>query len=190
VGTADADHPRGVRPQRAGQPLTDPPIRLARAADVGRLREIEAAAGEAFRDAGMPEVADYPLPTDESLAPYVSGGRAWVATEDGVAVAYVVADEIDGCAHVAQVSVHPGWARRGIGRALLDRVDAWAAERGLPAVTLTTFADVPWNAPYYARLGFAVVDAPEPGLRAVREHEAAIGLDRWPRVAMRRRPAR
>ena len=59
---------------------------------------------------------------------------------------------------------------------------------GLPALTLTTFAYVPWNAPYYARCGFRVLDDAEitPGLRAIREQEAALGLDRWPRVCMRR----
>jgi hypothetical protein len=55
-------------------------------------------------------------------------------------------------------------------------------------VTLTTFADVPWNAPYYRRLGFADVPpgAQGPGLRRLRAHEAEVGLDRWPRVAMAR----
>lgn len=59
---------------------------------------------------------------------------------------------------------------------------------GLPTLTLTTFADVLWNAPYYARLGFDVIPNRElsAGLRGLREHEAAIGLDAWPRVAMRR----
>ena len=49
-------------------------------------------------------------------------------------------------------------------------------------------ADVPWNAPYYARLGFRVL-APDQigdGLRRIRGHEAALGLDRWPRVVMYR----
>jgi hypothetical protein len=47
---------------------------------------------------------------------------------------------------------------------------------------------VPWNAPYYARLGFRILDdtAVTPGLRAIRRREAEIGLDRWPRVCMRR----
>lgn len=62
------------------------------------------------------------------------------------------------------------------------------SHQGCSALTLTTFADVPWNAPYYARLGFEAVP-PErltPGLRAVRDHEATVGLDAWRRVAMRR----
>jgi hypothetical protein len=31
---------------------------------------------------------------------------------------------------------------------------AWAQRHGLAALTLTTFTDVPWNMPYYERLGF------------------------------------
>ena len=55
-------------------------------------------------------------------------------------------------------------------------------------MTLTTFAEVPWNAPYYARLGFTILatDQLTPGLRRIRDHEVARGLDAWPRVAMRR----
>jgi hypothetical protein len=53
---------------------------------------------------------------------------------------------------------------------------------------LTTFAHVPWNAPYYVRCGFRVLDDAEitQGLQAIREREAAMGVDRWPRVCMRR----
>jgi hypothetical protein len=65
---------------------------------------------------------------------------------------------------------------------------AWAADQGFPAVTLTTFTEVPWNGPYYQRCGFRFLDDDEltPGLRAIREYEATLGLDAWPRAAMRR----
>lgn len=55
-------------------------------------------------------------------------------------------------------------------------------------LTLTTFAYVPWNAPYYARLGFEIIppDHVAPGLRDVRQHEASAGLDAWPCVVMSR----
>jgi GNAT superfamily N-acetyltransferase len=93
-----------------------------------------------------------------------------------------------GCLHVEQVSVDPGSARRGLGRALLGHAADQAPAAGLPALTLTTFADVPWNAPYYTRCGFRVLHDADitPGLRAIRHHEATLGLDRWPRVCMRR----
>jgi hypothetical protein len=37
----------------------------------------------------------------------------------------------------------------------------WAKENGYPAVTLRTFRDVPWNAPFYEHRGFHVVDSAE-----------------------------
>lgn len=103
-------------------------------------------------------------------------------------MAYCVVDIVDGNAHIEQVSVHPDAARRGRGAQLIDHIEEWARDRGLPEITLTTFVDVPWNAPYYTRLGFGIVVDSDlgPGLRALREHEAAQGLDRWPRVAMTR----
>jgi hypothetical protein len=75
-----------------------------------------------------------------------------------------------------------------IEQALLEHAAGRAATGDIGALTLTTFAQVPWNAPYYARCGFRVLDEAEltPGLRAIRHREAGLGLDRWPRVCMRR----
>lgn len=162
-------------------------IRPASAADLPVLQEIEVAAGRCFIDVGMPEVAgDEALPLAE-LDRHRRSGLAWVAVDgDDRPLAYLVAEVLDGALHVEQVSVHPSHARRRLGRALLDHAAGEAAARGFERLTLTTFEDVPWNAPYYRRCGFVVLDEPEwgPGLRAVREREAAHGLDRWPRVAM------
>jgi len=159
-------------------------IREASLTDLPILRDIERAAGAPFREVGMAAIADdEPLTIDE-LTAYQRAGRAWV--HGTPPVAYVLADEVDGYAHIEQISVHPGHSRRGIGRELIDHVGTWAAGRGLAGLTLTTFTDVPWNAPYYTRLGFTVVTDLTPGLLAIRDHEAAIGLDTWPRVAMRR----
>lgn len=103
-------------------------------------------------------------------------------------MAYLIADLVDGCVHIEQVSVRPDHGRRGVGRALLDYAATRARSEGAPALTLTTFAEVPWNAPYYRRCGFRILGEGElaSGLRAIREREAAHGLDRWPRVCMRR----
>src|SRR3954466_6277409 len=138
------------------------------------LQDIERAAGECFRDIGMPEIADdddFPL---EVLAAYLRAGRAWVAV-NGRPVAYLIADRVDGNLHVEQVSVHPDSARRGIGRSLLDHLTAHAISAGAPALTLTTFTQVPWNAPYYARCGFQLMDDSRltPGLREIRGREGA-----------------
>ncbi|AXI77693.1 GNAT family N-acetyltransferase [Peterkaempfera bronchialis] len=164
-------------------------IRPALVDELPLLQDIERAAGQCFRDLGMPEIADdEPLPVDE-LARYQRSGLAWVAVDGSDhPVAYLLAEPVDGGLHIEQVSVHPDSARRGVGRSLLDHAAARAAADGRSALTLTTFSQVPWNAPYYARCGFQPLpeEALTPGLRAIRRQEAAHGLDRWPRICMRR----
>jgi ribosomal protein S18 acetylase RimI-like enzyme len=131
---------------------------------------------------------DEPLSITE-LTAFQQNDRAWVITDDADRpVAYLLLDVVDGNAHVEQVSVHPSHARQGLGKTLLDTAAAWAQQHGLAALTLTTYTNVPWNAPYYRRLGFQIMPEEEitEGLRRIREHEQARGLARWPRVTMRR----
>ncbi|MGW6846163.1 GNAT family N-acetyltransferase [Streptomyces sp. NPDC054958] len=164
-------------------------VRPARPTDAAVLQDIERAAGRCFRDIGMPEIADDEPPTLDELAAYRRAGLAWVSVgEADVPVAYLIAERVEGNLHVEQVSVHPDHARRGLGRGLLEHLAEFAGRAGVPALTLTTFTEVPWNAPYYARCGFRQLDEAEltAGLREIREREAAHGLDRWPRVCMRR----
>jgi GNAT superfamily N-acetyltransferase len=164
-------------------------IRAARAAEVSRLRDIDRDAGQIFRDIGMPEAAEFEPRTLGELEESLRAGLLWVAADEGDEPAsFLMAVLLDGCLHVEQLSTDPASARRGVGRALLDHAADRARADGLPALTLTTFADVPWNGPYYERCGFRVLRDAEltPGLRAVRAHETALGLDRWPRVCMRR----
>jgi ribosomal protein S18 acetylase RimI-like enzyme len=164
-------------------------LRAAREDDLLALRELERAAGAAFRDLGMAAVADDEPPSVTDLAAFQQGGRAWVITDSADRpVAYLLLDVVDGNAHIEQVSVHPDHARQGLGKTLLDTAATWAEQHGLAALTLTTYLDVPWNSPYYQRLGFQIMaeDQIGDGLRRIREHEQARGLARWPRVAMRR----
>ncbi|EPJ34256.1 hypothetical protein STAFG_8665 [Streptomyces afghaniensis 772] len=163
-------------------------IRPATAAELPALQDIERAAGAPFRDLGMPEIADDEPPALDVLERYREAGRCWVAADErDHPAAYLVAEPVDGALHIEQVSVHPRAARRGVGRHLLAHAADRAREEGLSALTLTTFAEVPWNAPYYARLGFRTLSEADltPGLRRIRATEAEHGLDRRPRVCMR-----
>jgi N-acetylglutamate synthase-like GNAT family acetyltransferase len=163
-------------------------IRLATSADLAEIPVIELAAGELFRTVGMTEVAEHAPPSLEALEKWRGEGHIRVADDGtGRPVGFLLHEDVDGAAHIEQVSVHPEVAHRGIGRALIDDL----GERAGRALTLTTFADVPWNAPYYARLGFRTLSGDEvtPGLREIRRAEDAMGLDAWPRVCMRREPA-
>lgn len=162
-------------------------IRLTRSVDLAVIQRIELAAGELFRDIGMADIADHPVPTLALLADYQRAGRSWVAVDGSdQPIAFALVKIIDGRAHIEQVSVDPAYARRRIGRDLIDHVESWAAGLGLSALTLTTFRDVEWNGPYYGRLGFTVL-APAghgPELAAVMVEEAAHGLDPAQRIAM------
>lgn len=164
-------------------------IRTPADGELPALQEIEVAAGRPFAAIGMALIADDPPPSLTTFAAYRDDGRAWIATDPSDRpIAFILADIVDGDAHITQVSVHPDHAHQRIGAALIEHVATWARHRGLPALTLTTFTDVPWNGPYYARLGFHPVpdaDLP-PELRAIRAEETGRGLDRWPRTAMLR----
>jgi GNAT superfamily N-acetyltransferase len=164
-------------------------IRFATADEFPVLQDIERAAGDPFRGLGMVEIAEDEPPAADVLELCRRAGRLWVTADDeDRPVAYLMGEPVDDAFHVEQVSVHPAAARRGVGRALLGYAADRAHEEGLTGLTLTTFAEVPWNAPYYTRLGFRVLAEADltPGLREIRAHEARLGLDRWPRVCMRR----
>jgi GNAT superfamily N-acetyltransferase len=164
-------------------------IRGARPDDLALLVEIERAAGETFLQLDADLFADHDPGSVERLTPYVDGGRAFVSVDAGdTPVGYLLLDPVDGAAHIEQVSVHPDHARKGFGRALIEHAASWASTHDLHSLTLTTYVDVPWNGPYYERLGFRYLgpDDETPGLRAIREHERALGLEVWPRTCMRR----
>ena len=163
------------------------PVRPARADELAVLQEIEVAAGARFAEVGMTYISEHDPPPLDRLEHYRRVGRAWVSTDPADRpVGYLIADLLDGNAHIEQVSVHPDVGRRGVGRSLIDHATAWAADRGLRAVTLTTFTEVPWNAPYYARCGFIPVAEGDmgPELAALWAEERERGLARHPRVAM------
>jgi GNAT superfamily N-acetyltransferase len=153
------------------------------------LREIERDAGQAFAEIGMDEIAnDEPLSV-RKLGLFLTAGRAWVAVDDQDSpVAYLLSRVVDGAAHIEQVSVARVAASHRVGAMLIDHLSRTAADGEPMAVTLTTFRDVPWNAPYYERLGFVVVPAADQGpqLAALVAREALAIPGNFPRVAMRR----
>ncbi|MCA1675418.1 MAG: GNAT family N-acetyltransferase [Actinobacteria bacterium] len=162
------------------------PIRLATTSDIAQIQTIEEEAGKLFRDMGMVQVADEPPPTTASLIDTLEQQHAWVFADDaGATVAFILIASVDGDCHIEQVSVRPSHSRRGIGRELIEHAAGAARAKGQHALTLTTFRDVPWNAPYYERLGFTALAEDEmgPGLALAFARD-----DRFPepRVAMRR----
>ncbi|WP_347876386.1 GNAT family N-acetyltransferase [Microbacterium oxydans] len=101
------------------------------------------------------------------------------------AVGFVHVLEIDGHAHLEQLSVLPSFGRRGIGRRLVQAALSETRSRGHQTITLRTYRDVPWNAPFYASCGFTVTEPDSTLLRSLVDTETALGLFRYgPRVQM------
>ncbi|UQX90354.1 GNAT family N-acetyltransferase [Jatrophihabitans telluris] len=68
-------------------------------------------------------------------------------------------ETLGGQAQVAGLFVALTSMRRGVGSALLAEAAEWARAAGHQCLTVTALADVPWQAPFFARCGF--VPAPE-----------------------------
>ncbi len=173
-------------------PPTEPTIELAREEDLGHLPEIERRAARLFSPEDLPpEVAARTMPPDR-LRSAQREQRLWVAREEEggrpVGFALLGVRRRDAC--LEEIDVDPDHGRRGLGRRLVETVRDAARARGHDRLLLATFRDVPWNAPFYARLGFEIVERigegeRDAGLRAMRREDVEAGLDPSRRVLMR-----
>ena len=161
-------------------------VRPTRPGDVTALPAIERAAGERFRD--YPELAwlaEGEVISAEQHLDYAERGLSWLALANDQPVGFILAELHVSSLFIVELSVHLDWQGKGIGRRLIACVAYQARKRGLASLTLTTFRDVPWNAPFYARLGFEMITTLTPELREKREEEMAHGLAYDARCAMR-----
>jgi GNAT superfamily N-acetyltransferase len=183
-------------PLRKGAVSGAPPMRCqlmyriatARPSDLPQLPAIELAAATLLAGYAPASVL-VETTTQVALEAAQRRGRLWVALADGVPVGFAHVEVLErDTAHLEEIDVHPEHGRRGLGRRLVIAVCRWAAANGYWWVTLTTFRDVPWNMPFYARLGFEEIPPEQlsPALLCVIEDETLRGLDPRRRVVMRR----
>jgi GNAT superfamily N-acetyltransferase len=126
---------------------------------LGGLPALEVASDTLFATLGIGPLPP-PGPVEElarSLVVLVSGDPP---------VGFARIDLVAGGAHLEQLAVHPDHGRRGLGRALVRAACAWAAAAGYDDMTLATYRDVPWNAPFYASEGFSERGAVDDWYRA------------------------
>ena len=123
----------------------------------------------------------------EAYAPLLADNLVWVVEADGALVGFAACEAFDDALHLWELAVRRECQGLGFGRALVAACIAEARIRGLPAVTLATFRDIAWNAPFYAGSGFAEVPAValNPRLAGDLDAEARRGLDVANRCAMR-----
>lgn len=126
----------------------------------------------------------------ERAAALAARGFALVAVDAGQrTLGFVHVLEFDARFHLEQLSVHPDAQRRGLGAALVTAAEDGVRARGASVVTLRTFADVPWNAPFYRRHGYVDAELPV-ALTPLLEVEERLGLLRaGPRVTLAKQVA-
>lgn len=155
-------------------------IRLASALDIQALPEIERSAALAFAD--IPDLAwveELPLIPESEHSIAVEEKTCWVAELDGELVGFLLATKSGRELYIRELSVSSTEQRKGVGTDLINAVIE-ASRDAVERVTLTTFRDVPWNRPFYERLGFSVVVAPTEKLlrELVREKNAGLPIHR------------
>lgn len=168
--------------------VDDIAIRAARASDLPGLGPLELQAAARFVDSPHPYARDLPPFDLAELAGLQRAGTVWVAvTAADEPIGFAIAGWLGDEPYLHELDVAPAYARRGIGRALIAQVAAWGRTTGRSSLLLSTFVDVPWNAPYYARLGFEIIPLADytPVLQAQRARDGAAGLRVQSRVIMR-----
>ncbi|MBO9421177.1 GNAT family N-acetyltransferase [Labrenzia sp. R4_2] len=138
-------------------------IRQTRKSDISVLQAVEISASRAFLEIeGLETFADGSCATEEQHLSAIEPGTSWTAeTNNGQQVGFLAAIPENDALHVYEISVHSDYQKKGIGKALTEHAEAHARALGLSEMTLTTFRNVPWNAPFYERLGFQILKLKE-----------------------------
>lgn len=140
-------------------------VRWASDEDIPDIISISSSATKKF--GSIPELADLAGSdeTPEKVHEWLTKGRIYVADVDGVAAGFIAAHPMDDTLYIAEISTSAAYQGRGVGGALINAVFGWATERATQEgsrtarVSLTTYADVPWNGPWYRKHGFKEVEA-------------------------------
>jgi GNAT superfamily N-acetyltransferase len=165
-------------------------IRPAREDDAALLPTIERSAAQSFqRVPGLKWITEGDVLDEAVHLGRIRGGTCWIAVDEhDTPIGFLSAEAIAECElHIYEMSVTETLQGHGVGRALLTAAIEWASAHHLTALTLTTFRDVPWNAPFYSRLGFKVLSAShlDTRLATLLRKEVEGGFAESTRCAMR-----
>lgn len=164
-------------------------IRPAVDDDIPVMRDLERNAAQAFRKIGYDFCADGEVRDAAEHKRGMNDGAVFIAeTNADEAMGFILLWPLDGHAHIAEVSVATRFQKLGLGRALVEKGEAWASAAGFEAITLTTFRDVAWNAPFYRSLAYdEYTPSPDDAdLAAVIDTETELGFDAKPRIVMKK----
>lgn len=165
--------------------MTQVRIRKARPHEAELIREIENDAAQRYLGSQHGYLAAHDAAPAEAYAGLAADGLVLLLEADGEPAGMAACEVFPEALHLHELGVRHRHQGQGFGRRLVEAVAAEARRRRLPAVTLTTFADIEWNAPLYTHLGFQELDGKglNEWLRQKLEDEYGRGLTQ--RCAMR-----
>lgn len=153
-------------------------IRHAEPGDLLVIEVIENAADAILIERVQPEHWE-PAPSGAVRAAQPGFILIAVDNDDGSPIGFAHVLEIEGVAHLEQLSVLPTRGQRGYGRRLIEATLAEARNRGYDELALRTYADVPWNAPFYATCGFTETEPATDFHRRLVSMEDELALGRY-----------
>ncbi|HYD19538.1 MAG TPA: GNAT family N-acetyltransferase [Patescibacteria group bacterium] len=164
-------------------------LRPARAEEVPLMQALELDAAKSYAQLpGYDFSVGLAARTDAEHQQVRETGAAIVAETSAGVCGFILVLPLDGRGHIFEAAVAAEMQGRGIGRQLVAAAEDYARVKGYAEMTLTTYRDVPWNAPFYARLGYELLEpCPDrPELQALMAGEFCLGYCEQPRVAMRK----
>jgi len=167
-------------------------IRLANLNDLPEVKEIELEAAHRFDGSGLLDAitdADQNVCTfdPDKLRELTAKQQVWVVCLDNKTVGFAICSIFGNRVFLEEIDVMMAHGRRGLATRLIRTACSWAKEKGLVAMDLATFEEVPWNAPFYKKLGFEILPRHQwtPEIIEQWQHEEKSGLPMDKRVVMR-----
>ena len=125
-------------------------IRPARLNDIPAIKDCAKAAYEIY----VERIGREPAPMQANFVSLLKTHQLAVYIHESELAAYVAYVVEDNAVLLENVAVHPRFAGRGIGRQLIDTVERFALDSGLPTVALYTNEAMSENLELYPRLGY------------------------------------
>jgi GNAT superfamily N-acetyltransferase len=162
-------------------------IRSARFEELALLAHIEQSAAIRFLKTPYAFLVDAKPLSLDFVQQRFQAGQVWVVVnQQDVLIGFAVTREVDDTLYLQEIDIDPKHGQKGLGYALVDTVRSWAKLSDYSVMSLSTFRDIPWNAPFYSKLGFYILDEPEltNGFQQIRWQEHEAGLPISDRVIM------
>ncbi len=154
--------------------------------DAAALLALSRRADQLFAAHGFPQIPALPPTPLAEFRSFLTDNRSFIALLGDKPAGFAVCGAAGEHFWLKELAVDPAHGRRGIGSALVDATIGQARHYGHSAIFLSTFRNVPFNQPFYARRGFVAVDT-ETAAEELREQflrEIPAGVESATRVLM------